>query len=67
MGINHTNAINVTNVSQIIAKLYSNYLVTHQRTHTGEKPYQCHHCDKCFTNKGTLIRHQRTHTGDKPY
>ena len=26
----------------------------HRRTHTGEKPYNCCHCDKAFAKKGAL-------------
>ncbi|CAL4163283.1 unnamed protein product, partial [Meganyctiphanes norvegica] len=41
--------------------------IKHQRTHTGEKPYQYSQCDKTFSRKSNLISHQRTHTGEKPY
>lgn len=35
-------------------------LVTHRRTHTGERPYQCRYCQRSFTQTSALYRHQKT-------
>ena len=41
-------------------------LASHDKTHTGEKPFTCQHCHNTYTRKTSLKKHLKTAHKDRP-
>lgn len=43
----------------------SGNLEKHTRIHTGDQPFTCEVCNRCFSFSGSRVKHTQIHTGDK--
>lgn len=54
-------------LSEVLIHVLFSSLNDHLRTHNGEKPHECRHCDYRTARLTSLRNHEKTHTDERPY
>ncbi|CAK9807419.1 Zinc finger protein 585A [Anthophora plagiata] len=62
-----TGGTQVTNHIHVRKFTTSSQFKLHVKRHTGERPWKCEFCAKCFLHKDTWKCHVRRHKGERPF
>ena len=56
-----------SSISSLIVELNTGIIQTHDRIHSGDKPFKCKICNKSFKGLSNLLKHENAHPTEGPF